>query len=104
MSLWHLLVLWSGAAAFGAAFSAGRTTAAHASWLGVVVGLGVGVVCMLTIRWLGSYVTRRIEEKSIISKKESAYRNLYVVAFAWIIISSVLGFWITKWIIQLLAM
>jgi len=98
MSLWDLLTVISGAAAFGTAMSVARKAGAFGSWISAVVGLCVGIGCVCGIRMMGAYSFRRIKEKCLASRQESAYRLLYFVAFAWVILSGFLGFWITKWI------
>lgn len=95
-TLWGFLTMMAGAAAFGAALSVAHKPPAPTSWLGVSVGLCVSVLCVILIRLAGRYFSQLIAKKVRPDRQESACRNLYIAAFVWIVVSSIITYYLVK--------
>lgn len=103
MTLWGFLTVLGGAATFGAALSVACNPPAQTSWVGMAVGLFVSVVSVVLFRSIGDCFGRRIATKHENRRRETAYRNLYIAAFIWIIASSVVSFCLTGWVMRVIA-
>lgn len=96
MTLWSFLVVLSGASALGAAMSVSHNYPRHIFWAGMVIGLAVGSVCAWIIQYFGRRIGNRIAKATNMKHKDVAYRNLYITAFIWIIISGIIAFYIVR--------
>ena len=99
---WDLLSAGAGVAALIAAFAEGRKAGAPGTLIGVLVGLGVGVVCFLAMRIIGKSALRRL---GLYEPKLPPFRLilswlLCCAGFAWAVISGVLGLCITRLVIH----
>jgi hypothetical protein len=103
--LWDLLTVLSGASAYSGAWTALRVTGVKGAALvvGVVLGLGIGVACIITIRVASGQALDRISHtgEGAESRTERALRLVYFGAIVWLVISEVLAYQITKVVIRL---
>ena len=86
VSLWDMLTLFAGSAAFGGALAAAVTAGVGGSTMAVVAILGVamGIGCTLLVRRIGVHVGRTIERESAVPGHERRFRMLYAGAVLWI--------------------
>jgi hypothetical protein len=98
MSLWHLLTLLSGAAAFGGAVSAARVVGGGATRLlmGVALGLCLGTACVYAARAMGERSVQRIRDEASRNAVERMLRWVYFAAVAWCFVSAGLCFQIAR--------
>lgn len=81
---------------FGAALSAAHNPPAPFSWIGMAIGLCAGIINAVSFRLVGDYFARRILRNTRADLQESACRNLYIAAFAWLIVSSIITYSLVK--------
>lgn len=103
VTLWDFITLLMATTTFGAALSAAHNPPAPFSWIGIAVGLCAGIINAVSFRLVGDYLARRILRNTRADRQESACRNLYLAAFAWIVVSSIIAFWITKGVMHALS-
>jgi hypothetical protein len=95
VSLWDLLTSFSFAVALGGAYGACRCNGQIASihfWLSLTFGCIIGIFCFWFIRVTGRFMFEFVEKRV----KNIRYLNIifsfiYLWAFAWFIISGMLG-------------
>jgi len=106
MSVWDMLTFGSGIVGCATAVSVVRNTGSLGHLTGWVVGLLVGTCCFFGIRVVGKCVMQHLhleKQQPPTFKMKATLRLLYFSAFAWIIVSGFLGFWITKLVVFLIA-
>lgn len=96
MTLWSFLVVLSGASALGAAMSVSQNYPRRIFWTGMLIGLAVGSVCAWIIQYFGRRIGNQIAKATNLKHKEVAYRNLYITAFMWVIISGLIAYYIVR--------
>lgn len=103
ISLWDLISFLSGATAFGGAFAVAKNShlRTYEYLVTLVVGLAISVACILVIRAIGGwslgYLSQvDVERQGIFRWKDFAGRCVYLFAFMWLIISSLLSNIITN--------
>jgi|SRR6266568_2766920 len=101
--VWDLLSLIAGGTAFWTAFSEGKKAGTIGALISLLVGLGVGIGCFCAMRVAGKWVLRRhrLYEPRLPPFRLMLTWLLCFAAFAWVIVSGFLGFWITKLVVHL---
>jgi hypothetical protein len=92
VSLWDLLTSFSFAAAFGGACECNGQVASLHFWLSIIFGCAIGAFCFWFVRITGRFMAEFVEKRI----KDIRYLNMifsliYLWAFAWFIISAMLG-------------
>lgn len=96
ITLWDFMTLLMATTTFGAALSAAHHPPEPFSWMGVAIGLCAGIINAVSFRLAGDYFARRILRNTKADLQESACRNLYLAAFAWLIVSNFITYGLVK--------
>ena len=97
VSLWDLITLLSGGAAFGGAIAAARLAGNGTVEISIAVILGslVAVGCVAAVRTIGGRAIERLYPESTSrdsgARSETALRLIYLAAFVWIGFSCAVG-------------
>jgi hypothetical protein len=100
MSLWDLLTFLSAATSLSGSLVAMKSAKLGDIYylIAITIGLLTGILCILTIRIIGSSLFRLIDTKQWLQKqakkkKENiAYKLIYFLAFIWLFISEFFGY------------
>jgi hypothetical protein len=110
ISLWDLMTLLSGGAAFGGALAAAKVAGNDrvAIVIAVVLGSLVAVACIALVRVLGRRMITRLypglsDQGNHSQRGVSALRLIYTATFVWIVVSGVIGMQIVAIAIRIAA-
>jgi hypothetical protein len=103
VTLWHLLLaMCLVMPASGAVVSARLANAGFVGYaLVITLGLALGVGCAWTMRTAGSVAAACISRQSA-PWQERSFRALYLAAGLWIVVSLVLGVWVSSMALRLI--
>ena len=103
VTLWHLLLaMCLVMPATGAVVSARLANAGFVGYaLVITLGLALGVGCAWTMRTAGAVAAARISRQSA-RWQERYFRALYLAAGLWIVVSLVLGVWVSSMALRLI--
>ena len=104
MTLWHVLILTSGAASFGSAWTAAQAARPVGNpqfLLAVLVGAVIAVGCAAILEALGRLIFPRLVKEperpdGVRSFTDIVVPITYLFAVAWSVASGFLGYWLTS--------
>jgi hypothetical protein len=108
MTLWHLLVFVSGAAALGSAWTAAQFAKRVGNTefvLAVVAAVIIAITCAMVLEILGRQLFHKVVAAP--DSREGgrpvidiAVRTMYFFAMAWCVASGFLGYWLTSLLVN----